>query len=111
MILNRNYFQSSLNIMIYKMTLLPLPKFQIVTSLIYVLFYERTFFYHIYLYDCIGAIDSTNVRVSLLVDEQIPYIGRKGYSTQNIMAACGFDMLFTFIWLGWKELWTILTYF
>ena len=32
----------------------------------------------------------------------IPCIGRKGYLTQNIMAACDFDMCFTFAWLGWE---------
>ncbi|KAK2655830.1 hypothetical protein Ddye_008882 [Dipteronia dyeriana] len=53
--------------------------------------------------DCIGVIDGTHVRVSLPVDEQIPYIGRKGFPTQNIMVVCGFDMLFTFVWLGWER--------
>ncbi|XP_062088738.1 uncharacterized protein LOC133795299 [Humulus lupulus] len=52
--------------------------------------------------DCIGAIDGTHVRVSLPVDKQIPYIGRKGCPTQNIMDVCGFDMLFTFVWAGWE---------
>ncbi|KAK2648063.1 hypothetical protein Ddye_015552 [Dipteronia dyeriana] len=52
--------------------------------------------------DCIGAIDGTHVRVSLPVDEQIPYIGRKGFPNQNIMAVCRFDMLFTFVWPGWE---------
>ncbi|KAK2656432.1 hypothetical protein Ddye_009484 [Dipteronia dyeriana] len=52
--------------------------------------------------DCIGAIDGTHVRVSLSVDEQIPYIGRKGFPTQNIMVVCGFDMLLTFVWPGWE---------
>ncbi|XP_062118773.1 uncharacterized protein LOC133832447 [Humulus lupulus] len=55
-----------------------------------------------YFKNCIGAIDGTHVRVSLPVDKQIPYIGRKGYPTQNIMAVCGFDMLFTFVWAGWE---------
>ncbi|KAK9273295.1 hypothetical protein L1049_018102 [Liquidambar formosana] len=26
----------------------------------------------------------------------------KNYPTQNIMAVCGFDMRFTFVWLGWE---------
>ncbi|KAK2642879.1 hypothetical protein Ddye_024642 [Dipteronia dyeriana] len=52
--------------------------------------------------DCIGAIDGTHIRVSLPVDEQIPYIGRKGFPTQNIMVVCGFDMFFTFVWQGWE---------
>ncbi|KAL5749108.1 hypothetical protein ACOSP7_023711 [Xanthoceras sorbifolium] len=55
-----------------------------------------------YFKDCIGAIDGTHVRVSLPVDEQIPYIGRKGIPTQNIMAICGFDMFFTFVWPRWE---------
>ena len=36
------------------------------------------------------------------MDEQIPYIGRKCIPTQNIMAVCDFDMLFTFVWPGWE---------
>ncbi|KAK3211170.1 hypothetical protein Dsin_015876 [Dipteronia sinensis] len=47
-------------------------------------------------------MDGTHVRVSLPMDEQIPYIGRKWFSTQNIMAVCGFDMLFTFVWPKWE---------
>ncbi|XP_062105355.1 uncharacterized protein LOC133816997 [Humulus lupulus] len=58
--------------------------------------------YWSYFKDCIGAIDGTHVRVSLPVDKQIPYIGRKGCPTQNIMAVCGFDMLFTFVWASWE---------
>ena len=26
----------------------------------------------------------------------------KGIPTQNLMAACDFDMLFTFVWSGWE---------
>ena len=36
------------------------------------------------------------------MDEQIPYISRKGITTQNIMAACDFDMLFTFVQPKWE---------
>ena len=32
----------------------------------------------------------------------IPYFGRKGYPTQNVMVACDFDMLFTFVLPGWE---------
>ena len=28
---------------------------------------------------------------------------KKGYPTQNVMAACDFDMLFTFVLLGWED--------
>ncbi|XP_071727634.1 uncharacterized protein [Rutidosis leptorrhynchoides] len=52
--------------------------------------------------DCIGAIDGTHVRASVREHEQAKYIGRKGYATQNIMAACDFNMCFTFAWAGWE---------
>ncbi|KAL5547993.1 hypothetical protein UlMin_003224 [Ulmus minor] len=55
-----------------------------------------------YVKDCIRAIDGTHIRAKILVNEQIPYIGRKGFPTQNIMAACDFNMLFKFVWLGWE---------
>ena len=32
----------------------------------------------------------------------MPYIGRKGIPTQNIMAVCSFDMQFTFVLAGWE---------
>jgi len=53
--------------------------------------------------DCIGAIDGTHVDARIPVDRQIPYIGRHGKTTQNVMAICDFNMCFTFIVLslGW----------
>jgi len=35
-------------------------------------------------------------------ENQISFIGRKGVPTQNIMAACSFDMQFMFVWVGWE---------
>jgi hypothetical protein len=35
-------------------------------------------------------------------DKKILYIERKGIITQNVMAACDFDLLFTFIMAGWE---------
>jgi hypothetical protein len=43
------------------------------------------------------------VRACILVDNQIPFIGRKGVSTQNIMAICSFNMQFMFVWAGWED--------
>jgi hypothetical protein len=42
------------------------------------------------------------VRACVSQANQIPFIGRKGVPTQNIMAACSFDMQFTFVWAGWE---------
>jgi len=43
------------------------------------------------------------VRASVSHEDQVPFIGRKGVPTQNVMAACSFDMQFTFVWAGWEE--------
>lgn len=37
---------------------------------------------------CIGAIDGVHATAVVPLEDQIPYIGRKGVPTQNIMAAC-----------------------
>ncbi|KAL5570223.1 hypothetical protein UlMin_026798 [Ulmus minor] len=52
--------------------------------------------------DYIGAIDETHIHAKIHLNEQIPYIGRKGFPTQNIMDVCDFNMLFTFVWPGWE---------
>ena len=42
--------------------------------------------------------------MSACVEEEniVRFIGRKGVPTQNIMAACSFDMQFIFIMAGWE---------
>ncbi|KAL4309416.1 hypothetical protein GQ457_01G023830 [Hibiscus cannabinus] len=52
--------------------------------------------------DCIGAIDGTHIPAILPPNEQIPYIGRKGVPTQNVMTVCDFNMCFTFVVAGWE---------
>ncbi|XP_040958078.1 putative nuclease HARBI1 [Gossypium hirsutum] len=53
--------------------------------------------------DCIGAIDGTHIAAILPPNEQIPYIGRKGIPTQNVMVVCDFNMCFTFVMAGWER--------
>ncbi|KAH1066486.1 hypothetical protein J1N35_031473 [Gossypium stocksii] len=52
--------------------------------------------------DCIGAIDGTHIKACISPSCQIPYIGRKGEPTQNIMAVCDFNMCFIFAFPGWE---------
>ncbi|KAK5836059.1 hypothetical protein PVK06_011806 [Gossypium arboreum] len=52
--------------------------------------------------DCIGAIDGTHIAAILPPNEQVPYIGRKGIPTQNVMAVCDSNMCFTFVMAGWE---------
>ncbi|KAF7836307.1 putative nuclease HARBI1 [Senna tora] len=52
--------------------------------------------------DCIGAIDGTHIPVHVPADKVIPFTGRKGYTSTNVMAVCDFNMCFTFAWVGWE---------
>src|ERR1700730_15251924 len=55
-----------------------------------------------YFTDCIGAIDSTYIDVYLPTSEQPRYRNRKQHLSQNLLAACNFDMQFSYILAGWK---------
>ncbi|XP_021980330.1 uncharacterized protein LOC110876467 [Helianthus annuus] len=51
----------------------------------------------------IGALDGTLVHAVVPVDQQTRYRGRgKGECFQNVLAICDFDMIFTFVWVGWE---------
>ncbi|KAI0508027.1 hypothetical protein KFK09_014161 [Dendrobium nobile] len=52
--------------------------------------------------NCIGAIDGTHVNARIPVEEQVAYIGLHHSPTQNVMAACDFNMFFTFVSPGWE---------
>lgn len=49
-----------------------------------------------------GALDDTHVRVRVPKDDQIPYHGRKGIITVNVLAACDPNMNFTYVLSGWE---------
>lgn len=51
--------------------------------------------------DAIGAIDGSHVKVVVLVDEVVNHTCRHGYTSQNMLAICDFDMRFTFAVAGW----------
>ncbi|XP_057733226.1 protein ALP1-like [Arachis stenosperma] len=52
--------------------------------------------------DCIGAIDETHSRVKIPRVDAPRFRGRKDHPTQNVLAACGFDMKFTYVLSGWE---------
>ncbi|KAL6336580.1 hypothetical protein AAG906_025135 [Vitis piasezkii] len=52
--------------------------------------------------DCIGAIDGTHISAWVLADRQTSFRGRKTIITQNVMCACDFDMMFTFVYASWE---------
>ncbi|XP_056165612.1 uncharacterized protein LOC130137706 [Syzygium oleosum] len=49
---------------------------------------------------CVGAINGTHINASVLVSKKIPFRGRKGITTQNVLFVCSFDMKFTFVYAG-----------
>ncbi|KAJ4758600.1 nuclease [Rhynchospora pubera] len=55
-----------------------------------------------YFKDCIGAIDGTHVRAKVSPKDAPRFRGRKEYPTQNILAACGFDLKFMYVLAGWE---------
>ncbi|XP_057457423.1 uncharacterized protein LOC130748254 [Lotus japonicus] len=55
-----------------------------------------------YFEGCIGAIDGTHIPAIVSSKDQVRFIGRKEYPTQNVMLVCNFDMLFTFVVVGWS---------
>jgi hypothetical protein len=49
----------------------------------------------------IGAIDGSHIKVSVGAEEVVNHTCRHGYTSQNILAVCDFDMRFTFVVAGW----------
>ncbi|KAL5579114.1 hypothetical protein UlMin_011556 [Ulmus minor] len=51
---------------------------------------------------CVGAIDGTHIAANVPKHLATPYLGRKRVTTQNILAACDFDIKFTYMMTGWE---------
>ena len=50
----------------------------------------------------IGAVDCTYILCTPVAARRDAYRNIHGYCSQNILAACSFDMLFIYILAGWK---------
>ncbi|XP_061342504.1 uncharacterized protein LOC133288704 [Gastrolobium bilobum] len=53
-----------------------------------------------YFKDCIGAIDGTHIVIHVPPDKKIPFTGRKGITTTNVLVVCDLNMCFTFALVG-----------
>ncbi|KAF0702591.1 hypothetical protein AaE_015832 [Aphanomyces astaci] len=51
---------------------------------------------------CVGALDGTHVPAIPPPSGAKPFRNRKGYMSQNILAACTFDLKFTYVLAGWE---------
>jgi hypothetical protein len=52
--------------------------------------------------NCRGAIDGSHIDAFVPDDKAAQYRDRKGRLSQNILAACTFDMRFSYILAGWE---------
>ncbi|XP_020250850.1 uncharacterized protein LOC109828233 [Asparagus officinalis] len=52
--------------------------------------------------DCIGAIDGTHIPCMVYNIDQTPYRNRHGFLSQNVLAACTFDLKFIYVLAGWE---------
>ncbi|KAI3667047.1 hypothetical protein L6452_42089 [Arctium lappa] len=53
----------------------------------------------------IGALDGTLIHAVVPLNQQTRYIGRgrgRGDCFQNVLAMCDFNMIFTYVWVGWE---------
>ncbi|KAK8655922.1 hypothetical protein V6N13_108486 [Hibiscus sabdariffa] len=55
-----------------------------------------------YFKDCVGAVDGIHVPVMVGVDEQGPFRNKDGLLSQNVLAACSFDLKFHYVLAGWE---------
>ena len=53
-----------------------------------------------YFKDCLGAVDGTHIPISLTNCTKPLWQNRKGYTSQNVLAICNFDIYFTNVLYG-----------
>ncbi|KAK6912237.1 Harbinger transposase-derived nuclease domain [Dillenia turbinata] len=58
--------------------------------------------YYPYFKDCIGVIDGMHVPAHVPAKDQSRFRNKKGILSQNVLAACTFDLQFIFIYPGWE---------
>ncbi|KAM3281745.1 hypothetical protein P3S67_027392 [Capsicum chacoense] len=52
--------------------------------------------------DYVGAIDGTHVLAFVPTEQQNRFCGRKGTTTQNVLATINFNLKFTYVLAGWE---------
>ncbi|KAK1591756.1 hypothetical protein Q3G72_013096 [Acer saccharum] len=62
---------------------------------------ESTRFY-LYFKDCIGGIDGTHIPTMITGRDVSSYRNRHGTISQNVLAACNFDLEFMYVLSGWE---------
>ncbi|KAK1555559.1 hypothetical protein Q3G72_028209 [Acer saccharum] len=52
--------------------------------------------------DCIGVIDSTHIPATVMGRDNNNFRDRYGNISQNVLAACNFDLEFMYVLAGWE---------
>jgi hypothetical protein len=55
-----------------------------------------------YFENCVGALDGTHIPISIPIEKQSAWRNRKGWLSQNVFAACSFDLKFQSVHAGWE---------
>lgn len=55
-----------------------------------------------YFGECIGALDGTHIPAHVPEERRTAYRNRKNQLTQNVLAACDFDLKFVYVLSGWE---------
>ena len=55
-----------------------------------------------YFGDYLGVLDETHISAHIPYANQIPYRNRKGFLSQNVLAAVTFDLRYCYILPGWE---------
>ncbi|GMN58660.1 hypothetical protein TIFTF001_027759 [Ficus carica] len=63
---------------------------------------EHSYKYRPWFDDCIGAIGGTHVPCMPREENSETWINRKGVNSQNVLAACSFNMKFTYMLAGYE---------
>ncbi|XP_031402089.1 uncharacterized protein LOC116211730 isoform X1 [Punica granatum] len=58
--------------------------------------------YNPYFKDCIGVVDGMHIPAHVPAKDQSRFRNKKGFLSQNVLAACTFDLQFIFIYPGWE---------
>ena len=58
--------------------------------------------YTLFFDNYIGALDGTHIPLIVEPEKQSPYRNRKGFLSQNVLAACTFDLQFCYVFPGWE---------
>lgn len=58
--------------------------------------------FFLYVENSIGAIDRTHILAQVPSNRVGPFRSRKGQISQNVLAACTFDLFFCYILPGWE---------